>query len=342
MKGKERNHKRLLKVLLVGPAPTSGLKVIRNAVRVRSSFRTHDKYAVDQNLLNMLEDADVVVSQFFTTAMAKAASRLRFLHAVGAGVDTFAINELTPNTTVANVYFHGPAIAEYVMMAVLALNCELIVVDSQLRQGSWKKSWIAKHEPGEEIAGKVLGVIGFGHIGKEVITKAKAFGMQTWAVTRRPPTTRPQQLDVLFGPNGLEKLLANSDYVVIACPCNAETRGMIGSVQLNKMKRTAYLINVSRGPIVDEAALYKALKGNHIGGAAIDVWYRYPSGSESVFPSSYPFQRLKNVIMTPHVAGWTKGTLERRFRFIAANMDRFAEGQRISNVLQGPVSHATL
>jgi phosphoglycerate dehydrogenase-like enzyme len=338
MKGKQERTRRL-KVLLVGPAPTSGLKLIRNGLTVRASFQTYDKYVVNQNLLEMLQDADVVISQFFTSAMAKAASKLKLLHAVGAGIDAFAIKELNPNTTLANVYFHGPAIAEYVMMAVLALNRELIVMDSQLRQAIWEKSWIAKHEPGMEISGKVLGVIGYGHIGKEVITKAKAFGMQTWAVTRRRPTTRSKQLDVVLGLNGLGKLLANSDYIVIACPCNAETEGMIGSAQIKKMKQTACLINVSRAAIVEETALYNALKQKLIRGAAIDVWYRYPSGRESIYPSSYPFHRLKNVIMTPHIAGWTKGTLERRFRFIATNIDRFAAGQRIANVLKGPERH---
>jgi phosphoglycerate dehydrogenase-like enzyme len=335
----ERDQKRRLRVVLVGPAPTSGLKVIRDALRVRSSFRTHDKYGVDQSLLKMLEEADVVVSQLFTPAMARAASKLRFLHAVGAGIDAFSVDELNSNTTLANVYFHGPAIAEYVMMSVLALDRELIVMDSQLRRGNWEKSWIAGHQAGGEIAGKVLGVVGYGHIGKEVITKAKAFGMQTWAVTRTRPVTKPKQLDVLLGLNGLEELLANSDYMVISCPCTSETRGMIGSVQLRKMKKTACLINVSRAAIVDEAALYEALKRNRIRGAAIDVWYRYPAGNESVYPSFFPFHRLKNLIMTPHIAGWTKGTLERRFLFIAANIDRFAAGRRISNVLKGPERH---
>jgi phosphoglycerate dehydrogenase-like enzyme len=249
---------------------------------------------------------------------------------------------LSARTTVSNVYFHGPAIGEFVMMMVLALNRELVETDSHLRKGVWYGSWIWGAPPADQVQGKVLGIIGFGHVGHEVAVRARAFGMKVRALSAHPPARQPKTIDFWGGPGKLRNLLHESDYVVLACPLNEATRGLIGAREFGWMKPSASLINIARAAIVEESALYEALRKRRIRGAAIDVWYRYPLCGKRRTPSGLPFHKLSNLIMTPHIAGWTTETFERRFRAIADNIDRLASGRPLLNVVQGPKQHKGL
>jgi phosphoglycerate dehydrogenase-like enzyme len=127
--------------------------------------------------------------------------------------------------------------------------------------------------------------------------------------------------------------LRRSDYVAITAALSGETRGLIGARQLSLMKPTAYLINVGRGEIVNQAALYQALAARTIAGAALDVWYRYPQDGRPTFPGDFPFHELPNVLMTPHVSGWTEGMLRERSKVIAENIARTVKGQPPLNLL---------
>ena len=225
------------------------------------------------------------------------------------------------------------------MMMILALSRDLLRMDAHFRRGLWVGSWIWGTPPPAEIQGKTLGLIGYGHIGKELAARARAFGMKLWVMSAHPPVRRPRHIDFYEGPGGLRALLKAADYLVLACPLNKDTRGLIGKREFSWMKRTACLINVARGPIVNEEALYHALRTRRIQGAAIDVWYRYPTEKRACSPSRFPFHKLDNIIMTPHVSGWMKGTRENRFKLIAANIDRLAAGQQLQNVIQGPRRH---
>jgi len=328
-----------LTVALVGPVPTGGVKSIQKNLLSDCSFRLFSKTQEDDSLLRQLEAADVVVGQYFTERMAKAATRLRLLHAMGAGVDDFYLPALSPQTTVANVYFHGPGIGEFVIMMVLSLSRGLTEIDSRFRKGEWHGSWIWGAPPADEIQGKVLGIVGFGHIGHEVAVRARALGMRVRALSAHPPARKPKTVDFWGDPNKLRDLLTTSDYVLLACPLNDSTRGMIGTKELTWMKTTASLINVARAGLVDEAALYDALSKRRIRSASVDVWYRYPLAGQQRTPSRFPFHKLTNLIMTPHIAGWTTGTFERRFRAIADNIDRLASGRPLLRVVQGPKQH---
>lgn len=289
-----------------------------------------------------LAHADVVVASSFPELMAPAVQELKLLHTTGAGVDTICLSALSPSTTVANAYFHGPAISEYVMMMILGLNRDLLNMDAHFRRGLWLGSWIWGAPPVPEIQGQTLGLIGYGHIGKEVVVRARAFGMKIRVISAHPPVHKPGHIDFYKGPTALRELLTAADYVVLACPLTEATRGLIGRREFSWMKRTACLINVARGGVVQEEALYHALETRRIQGAAIDVWYRYPKDKRSFAPSHFPFHKLKNIIMTPHVSGWMKGTRDNRFKFIAANIGRLATGHEIRNVVQGPKRHRPL
>jgi phosphoglycerate dehydrogenase-like enzyme len=146
--------------------------------------------------------------------------------------------------------------------------------------------------------------------------------------------SQPDGLVELHGPEGLHHVLSRSDYVAITASLSAQTRGLIGERELAAMKPTAVLINVARAEIVDEDALYRALAARTIAAAALDVWYRYPTAAGATFPGHRPFHELPNVLMTPHVSGWTEGMLEARARLIADNVARAARGEPPVNLIR--------
>jgi phosphoglycerate dehydrogenase-like enzyme len=328
-----------LKVLLVGKVAAKGRKFLQARLQAPARIYPFPVAHETPKLLKKLADAEVAVGNFFTPRMANAAKNLKLLQAPNAGVDAFCLNELSPRITVTNAYFHGPAVAEYVVMTILMLSRDLLALDASFRKGIWRETWVEGDPPREEVLGKVLGLVGFGHIGREVAARTRALGMKIWVVSAHPPARKPKEVDFWKGPAALQQLLRASDYLVLACPLNKETEGMIGAKEFRWMKRSAFLINVGRGPLVGEAALYHTLKARRIAGAALDVWYRYPKGDGPCPPSRFPFHKLPNVIMTPHVSGWMRGTREQRLEVVASNINRLASGRSLLNVVQGPKRH---
>ncbi|MBK9166356.1 MAG: hypothetical protein IPM24_02700 [Bryobacterales bacterium] len=268
-----------------------------------------------------LSAADVVIGGPVTTEMIAAMPRLRLVHSPGAGYETIALDALPRGVPVCNVYHHESAIAEHVLMVMLALDRGLIAQDRQLRNGRWEGSCVTGPPLARELAGRTLGVVGLGHIGRSSARLAEAFGMATHGIG-----SRHQRSD-------LERLLASSDFVLISCPLSPRTRGLIGMAELRLMRPEACLINVARGPVVDEDALYEALRKRGIRGAALDVWYQYPRDGRPKLPSDLPFHELDNVILTPHSSGWTEQVLEHRFRDVAANLRRLDAGEPLVNMI---------
>jgi phosphoglycerate dehydrogenase-like enzyme len=334
---KDQQH---LKVVLIGNVASNAREFLKARLKTRCLLCPFPVARENSELLKALADADVAVGNYFTERMVRAAKNLKLLQAPNAGVDGFCLTKLSPGTTVTNAYFHGPAVAEYVIMMILALSRDLLGLDALFRKGIWRESWTQGELPREEVLGKVLGIVGFGHIGREVAVRARALGMKIMVISAHPPARKPQGVDFWKGPAEMEQLLRASDYVVLACPLNKDTEGLIGPREFGWMKRSAYLINVSRGPVVEEAALYHALKSHRIAGAAIDVWYRYPKDNRPSRPSRFPFHKLPNLIMTPHVSGWMRGTRDQRLRVVAANIDRLVSGRSLLNVVQGPKRHS--
>src|SRR6185436_8648864 len=197
----------------------------------------------------------------------------------------------------------------------------------------WGRSARFGGAPGEELFGRTLAVVGLGRIGRAVAARAKAFGMRVLAANR---TVRAGERDVerVVGLGELGEVLREADFVVLGCALTPETRGLIDARALAAMKPNAVIVNVALGPVIDEAALFEALTKRRTGGAVIDTWWRYP-GNVQDDPASWPFRfdRLDNVILSPHMAGWTRGTLERRAVVMAANLDRLARGEPLAHVL---------
>jgi phosphoglycerate dehydrogenase-like enzyme len=237
---------------------------------------------------------------------------------------------------VANAYEHEAPIAEWVLMAMVALDHELFKTERTFRAGSWEM-WPARHGVYRELKGRTLGIVGLGRIGLRTAMVAKAIEMHCIAATRTPPAAGkplPPCMDLVTGMDRLGEVLAQSDFVLVSTPLRAETRGLIGARELAQMKPTAYLINPARGPLVDEKAVYEALRDRRIAGAALDTWWQYPKGRDDApRPSRYPFWELDNVIMTPHHSGATVGTRARRGRVVAENIDRLYRGEPLVNVV---------
>jgi len=337
--GRKRNRRRL-KVVLVGKVAARATDFFKSHTKAPATFLPFPANCESPHLLKELADAEVAVGHFFTEGMAGAARDLKLLQAPNAGVDAFRMDLLSPRTSVANAYFHGPAVAEYVVMMLLALSRNLLNLDAQLRKGIWGGSWTRGEVPGEEVLGKSLGLVGYGTIGREVASRARALGMSIKVISAHPPKRKPAGFDFWEGPASLRQLLKESDYVILACPLNQDTRGLIGPKEFARMKRSAFLINVARGAVVQEEALYRALKERRIAGAAIDVWYRYPTNNKPCSPSRFPFHKLSNLMMTPHVSGWMLGTRQKRLQLIAGNIDRLVAGRPLLNLIQGPRKHS--
>jgi phosphoglycerate dehydrogenase-like enzyme len=157
--------------------------------------------------------------------------------------------------------------------------------------------------------------------------------MNVLAVKRTPEPDLAARygLEFLGGKESLPELLQRSDFVVLALALTDESRGIIGAAELAMMKPTAYLINVSRAPLVEEHALYSALRDRRIRGAALDVWYKYPLAKEPALPASLPFGELENVILTPHNSANTDDTYLRRAEDVMENIRRLIEGRSLKN-----------
>ena len=288
-----------------------------------------------EELLGALGPAGAMIGQTFTPEMGAVGPGLKLIQAQGAGTDGISREALPPGCYIANCYEHEISISEFILTCALALTRDLVLFDRNLRaRGDFTPSGFYGGIPRRDLRGRVMGIVGYGRIGRETARLARAIGMRAMATKRTPDPEMARQdgLEWLGGADDLDYLLERADFVAVCAPLAPETQGLIGAAQFARMRPDAYLINVGRGPIVDEEALYTALRDRRIAGAAIDVWYDYPPDGHGR-PSRFPFEELDNVVMTPHVAGWTEDTVRRRVAVMADNIRRVAAGERPNNVV---------
>jgi phosphoglycerate dehydrogenase-like enzyme len=320
MIGEAANHKDKLQASLHGSYEIVGLP--REAA---SSAASDDVIAPD----------DVVVTLRF--ARPDRAPPFRLLHVPGAGLDGIDFGALAPGCAVCNVFEHEIPIAEFVLLAMLEWQIRL----SEMRQSFTPETWSAVYRnrlPHGELFGKTLGLIGFGRIGRAIAVRARAFGMRVTAMDAGTAADPAGLAEIVLPLSERRRLLAEADFVVIACPLTESTRNSIDADALGRMKRSAVLINISRAEIVDEDALYRALADGVIAGAVLDVWYRYPVGSDDLTPPSrQPFHTLPNVYATPHSSAWTDALPRRRYAVIAENIRRLEANEPLLNPVRPAV-----
>lgn len=250
-----------------------------------------------------------------------------------SGVDWLLPEWVPAGTVVCNVSNGGDPIAEYVMGAMLNMEIPFQEMDAELREHRW--TWGGSSVLGRkhgELQGKTIGMVGYGRIGQRVAELASAFRMRAIAVSRSPGGS--QSLSWWRGMDALPELLAESDYVLLCVPGGAATVDLIGAKELDSMKSSAVLINVARGTVVNEQALYAALKANSIRGAIVDTWYMYPTQSSSVgAPGHLAFEALDNLVMTPHAAGWTDALETRRIETVVKSVRCYLREETLLDVV---------
>lgn len=255
--------------------------------------------------------------------------RLRFVQRVPAGVENFpfqVLEEVRPDVTVAGGSgSNADWVAEHAMALLLACAKRVAFHDRTMRQGEFHQTGVAS----KELGGATLGVVGYGSIGRRVAEFGRAFGMDVVGLRR---TKRPDDgPEVLGGLGDLPKLLKASDFVVVSLPLSEETRGAIGDAEFQAMRSGAVFVNVSRGAVVDQEALYGHLSLHPDFYAGLDVWWDYPEQGER-FAQAHPFHELPNVVMTPHNAAMVPGFRARMARYAARNVRAFLKGGEISGV----------
>lgn len=284
-----------------------------------------------------IADADAMIALSLPEEVLGCASRLKAFFFPGAGVLEPDARRYPAGCAVCNVYEHAEAVAEYVMAAVLLHGTGILRYAASFRRGCWAGSGRLGGDTHQEVSGRTLGIIGYGTIGQAVAARAQAFGLHVLALCEDPALPLPPGVprpDFLGAPGDLPRLLEESDFLVIACPLNAQTRGLLGAPELTRMKMSAVLINIARAEIADEQALFEALRDGRLGGAALDAWYRYPASAEEILHgSALPFHELPNVLATPHMAGWTGEMVERRISKMTDNLKRLERAETLERVV---------
>lgn len=268
------------------------------------------------------------------------APKLRWMQLHSAGVDHILKHPIMDSeviiTTVSGI--HATPIAEYVFASILAHRWRVALWTHCQREGKWPSGrWKLFARP--ELRDSTLGIIGYGSIGREVGRLGQAFGMRVLALRRTEGPTKAGYAEeqtgdptgkipeTFYPPDALHQMLSKCDYVVIALPLTAETTHLIGATELQAMKATAYLVNIARGPIVDETVLVQALREGWIAGAGLDVFEEEP------LPADSPLWDLESVLISPHVAGFTPHYDRRAATLFADNLARYLSGDPLLNTV---------
>jgi D-2-hydroxyacid dehydrogenase (NADP+) len=271
-----------------------------------------------------IRDAEIVIAWSIHPAQLKPAQKLRWIHSPAAAVHQLMFPELIHSdvmlTNAREV--HGPVVGEHIMALIFALAKKIPSAVRLQEKHLWgqESMWRARFRP-RELAGATLGLVGLGSIGREVAKHASALGMRVIAVRENPEKPKPDSVAQVYPSSDLDILLGQSDFVVLAVPITASTQKLMKAERLAKMKPDAYLVNVGRGVLIDEAAVAEALRNQRIAGAALDVFEHEPLPAES------PLWDLENLLITPHTAGLTEKLWERHYRLFTENLRRYLAGQ---------------
>ncbi len=304
----------------VGRASDEPLRLLQDA-GVEVVFYPKAGRLTEADLLPLVGDADAIIAgtEPITARVLAAAPRLRIVARRGVGLDSVDVAAATARGVVVTTTrgVNTEAVADHAMALLLATARRVAWLDRRMKAGQWDRAISI------DVYGKTLGVVGFGAIGRAVARRAAGFGLRVLAYDVAPDEGAARALGVRLC--ALDALLAQSDFVSVHVPLLPDTRGLIGEATLARMKPGAILINTSRGPVVDEAALLRALQTGHLAGAGLDVFADEP-------PLDWTLVQLDQVVATPHVASHTKETLARMDRACAEAVLAVLRGERPAHV----------
>jgi D-3-phosphoglycerate dehydrogenase len=318
-----------MKVLITAPGFEKAIDIFKNIAEVELTFDKMGRSFTEKELVQIVSRYDAVIvwiDPLRAAAIEAAQTRLKVIGVPRAGYDNVDANAAT-QCNIPVIYAPGAnavAVADFTMGLLLAINRGIATANLLLKTGNWHTRWAMS--TGSNLEGKTLGILGLGNIGCRVAIRAQAFGMDIIAYD--PYLTEDSMTTLGFFPRELSvklvdfhTLLAESDFITIHTPITKHTFKMIGATELAQMKKTAHIINTSRGSIIDEQALQNAITKSQIAGAALDVFETEP------LQPNHPFLDLDNVIVTPHIAWCTHESLLRVNMIVAREVRNILQGQ---------------
>lgn len=313
------------KILIAEPLDEEGI----NRLREKRTFEATQKFGMcEEDLISSIPEYDALIIRSetkVTDSVINAAPRLKVIGRAGVGLDNVDIEAATRKGIVVMNTPGGNTVsaAEHTISMILALSRNIPQANASLKEGRWDR----KKFQGTEVYGKTLGIVGLGRVGSEVARRAQGLEMKVIACDPLISKQRVQELGI--GLFNLEQLLPQVDYLSLHTPLTPQTRNLIGEREISLMKEGARIINCARGGIIDEEALYRALKEGKLKGAALDVF-------EEEKPFSSPLVELDSVVLTPHLGASTEEAQRRVAVDIASQLIDALEGREIRNAVNVP------
>ena len=320
------------KVYVTREMPERGLQIIREnfEAEVWADYAPPPKEILIEKAAKV-DALATLLSDKIDAEVYDAAPNLKIVAQMAVGFDNIDVTEATKR----GIYVtNTPGVltettADFAWALLMAVSRRIIEADQYVRSGQWKVSWHPMMIQGRDIFGATLGIVGLGRIGCAIAKRAQGFDMNIlyYDIVRRPELEKEYKITF----TEIEKLFKEADFVTINTPLNKDTIHMVDEDKLKSMKKTAYLINNARGPIIDEKALYKALKEGWIAGAGLDVFKQEPT------PKENPLLQLKNVVTAPHISSASFETRSRMARMVADNLVAFFNGKMPPNTVNTEV-----
>ena len=321
-----------MKVLV--PYPDELVKIFKTIIGDQAEVVQSERSV--ESMLESGGDAEVIASVIVPGGYIRKASNLRMIQTFGAGIDRVDLDAVRDrgDVIVCNNHANSAEVAESTISLLLAVAKNLIPSDRELRAGNWVHRW-GGPVPNLEIRGKNVLIIGLGHIGADIAKRLKSFDVRITAATRSGSSSNDNLVDQIVRIDEIEPHVKDADFVILSLPLTNESEGLVNREFLSWMKPTSILVNISRAQIIDEQALYDALKEKRIHGAGIDVWWRYPKEwrGTAIPPADVPFHELDNIVISPHRAAYSEPVQRELFLFAANNILRFIRGEPPLNII---------
>ncbi len=286
-----------------------------------------------EKAIGRAEEFDAVIGARIPREFLERAKDLEFFIIPFAGIPVQDKENLPDfqDLKVINSHFNKKYVSELAWALLLSSAKKLCPIHNKMKKGDWTPRY--EHQWGLSLEGKELLILGYGEIGRKVAKVGKAFDMKVYAVKKTP--SEEDTIDFIGTNSDLPELLPKADFIMVTLPLTEETRGYLGGDEFDMMKDGVHIVNVGRGPVIDEEAFYEALKSGKVAGAGIDTWWIYPPDEESrsnTMPSNYPIHEFDNVVFSPHRGSHVKDREEKRMKDLAEILNSLNKGEIINLV----------